>query len=80
MGAACSNNNKVVQATIRSKNGKKLKIETEDSDGQADGVVADPSNPNFGFSNIERMHEKLWKAVEANDYAAAEKFLELNDV
>jgi len=34
----------------------------------------------LGSSNVERMHEKLWKAVEANDRAAADKFLELNDI
>jgi hypothetical protein len=79
MGAACSNSNKIVQSTVK-RTGKKLKIETEDSDGNRDGVVSDPNANNFGSSNIERMHEKLWSAVEANDRAAADKFLELNDV
>ena len=43
MGAACSNNNKVVQATVR-KTGKRLKNDSEDSDGNRDGVVNDPNS------------------------------------
>ena len=34
-----------------------------------------------GFdTEVERMHEPLWKAIEANDTEAATKFLALNDV
>ena len=79
MGAACSNSNKVVQATVR-KTGRRLNKDSEDSDGNKDGVINDPSGYGYGYENVERMHEKLWKAVESNDRSAAEKFLELNDI
>lgn len=39
MGAACSNSNKIVQATVK-KTDKRLKINAEDSDG----VVCDPNS------------------------------------
>ena len=76
MGAACSNSNKIVQATIK-KAGKHNKINADD---EPDGVVCDPNGQNFSATNVERMHEQLWKAVETNDRKAAEKFLELNDI
>jgi uncharacterized membrane protein len=34
----------------------------------------------FKYNGVERMHEKLWQAIENNDQAAADKFLDLNDV
>ena len=43
MGAACSNSNKVVQATVR-KTGRRLNKDSEDSDGNKDGVINDPSS------------------------------------
>jgi predicted RNA-binding protein with PUA-like domain len=76
MGAACSNSNKIVQATVK-KTGKRLSINADD---EPDGVVCDPNSQYYGAGNVERMHEQLWKAVEANDRTAADKFLELNDI
>lgn len=76
MGAACSNSNKIVQATVK-KTGNRNKI---NPDEEPDGVVCDPNSQHQGIGNVERMHEQLWKAVEANDRKAADKFLELNDI
>lgn len=53
MGAACSNSNKIVQATIK-KTGKGRNTNGED---EPDGVVCDPNSQYYGNGNVERMHE-----------------------
>ena len=83
MGAMCSNGNKIVQATTVSTKTKNLRIKTdftqtgkrkEDDLKDKDGI------DHFKYNGVERMHEKLWQAIENNDQAAADKFLDLNDV
>lgn len=44
-----------------------------------DSKIEDKDEQNFQKFG-ERKHEVLWQAVEANDTAAAEKFLSLNEV
>lgn len=80
MGAACTSNNKVVQDTTKTAKGKKLTINTKlgPNKKRRDEDVRDKDGA--FFSHQERMHEALWQAIEANDQAAADKFLELNDV
>lgn len=29
---------------------------------------------------LNREHEKLWTAIESNDYASAEKYLDFNEI
>lgn len=79
MGAACSNNNKVVQdTTVKNKKNLKIKTDLGAKKGRRDEDVRDKDGAYF--CNQERMHDALWQAIENNDQTAADKFLELNDV
>jgi hypothetical protein len=61
MGAACSNNNRVVQDSTVKVNKKNLKIKTDFSK-RKDEVIKDKDKAQF--STVDRMHEKLWLAIE----------------
>jgi ankyrin repeat protein len=73
MGASCSSNNQVVANSTKPKN---LKIQTdfkkkEDQLKDKDAAM---------FASHDRPHERLWKAIENNDKAAADKYLTANDI
>ena len=79
MGAACSNGNSIVQNTAVSTKSKNLKISTQ-FNKRKDEVVKDRDGAFFSNNGVERMHEILWQAIENNDQASADKFLDFNDV
>ncbi len=76
MGAAlCSNGKNIVKETkVQKKRNPFQSNESRDDD------VSDKDHAGFDKSNIARTHEKLWQAVELNDQAAAEKYLDFNEV
>lgn len=80
MGAAlCSNGNKVV--VVKPNKVKASAQLTGAKKGSRDVDITDKDLSNKKQANaIKRENEKLWKAVENNDLAAAELYLDFNEI